>query len=102
MGLYHVQQIEILDLTFLCCQNTKWNSLFQVTPVPPDFVSHAKAATQEDYPFKSSGFASTVGSIASQSLQVILYVFIYFLLLPFCSRWGGYRNVRHLPFFVIK
>ncbi|XP_064120499.1 protein PRRC1-like isoform X2 [Macrobrachium nipponense] len=42
----------------------------QVTPVPPDFVSLARAATPADYPFKSTGFATTVGSIASQNLQV--------------------------------
>lgn len=42
----------------------------QVTPVPPDFVNQARTATPEDYPFKESGFAVTVGQIASQNLQV--------------------------------
>lgn len=42
----------------------------QVTPVPPDFVTQARAATKDDYPFKTSGFAATVGHIASQALQI--------------------------------
>ncbi|XP_068229860.1 protein PRRC1-A-like [Palaemon carinicauda] len=42
----------------------------QVTPVPPDFVSQARTSTQDDYPFKNTGFATTVGNIASQCLQV--------------------------------
>lgn len=42
----------------------------QVTPIPPDFITQARNATPEDYPFKDSGFAVTVGQIASQSLQV--------------------------------
>ncbi|KAG0720518.1 Protein PRRC1 [Chionoecetes opilio] len=42
----------------------------QVTPIPPDFVNQARTATPEDYPLKESGFAVTVGQIASQNLQV--------------------------------
>ncbi|XP_063876078.1 protein PRRC1-like isoform X3 [Scylla paramamosain] len=42
----------------------------QVTPVPPDFVNQARIATPEDYPLKESGFAVTIGQIASQNLQV--------------------------------
>ncbi|XP_045130347.1 protein PRRC1-like isoform X1 [Portunus trituberculatus] len=42
----------------------------QVTPVPPDFVNQARTATPEDYPLKESGFAITIGQIASQNLQV--------------------------------
>lgn len=57
------------------------NSLFtfvhqQVTPVPPDFVRQARSATPEDYPYKDSGFAVTIGQIASQSLQVMLHSFL--------------------------
>ncbi|XP_042242288.1 protein PRRC1-like isoform X2 [Homarus americanus] len=42
----------------------------QVTPIPPDFVTQAKNSTPDDYPYKSSGFAATVGQIASQNLEV--------------------------------
>lgn len=42
----------------------------QVTPVPPNFVTQARDSTPDDYPYRNSGFATTVGQIASQNLQV--------------------------------
>lgn len=42
----------------------------QVTPIPPNFVTQARDSTPDDYPYRNSGFATTVGQIASQNLQV--------------------------------
>ncbi|XP_076044990.1 protein PRRC1-like [Oratosquilla oratoria] len=42
----------------------------QVTPIPAEYVTQARASTPEDYPLKSSGFATTIGEVASQVLQV--------------------------------
>lgn len=42
----------------------------QVTPIPPGFVEQARAATADDYPYKNTGFSTTIGQIASQNLQV--------------------------------
>jgi len=42
----------------------------QVTPIPPDYVSQARGQTPVDYPLKATGFAVTIGQIASQHLQV--------------------------------
>ncbi|XP_047498698.1 protein PRRC1-like [Penaeus chinensis] len=42
----------------------------QVTPIPPGFVEQARATTANDYPYKNTGFSTTIGQIASQNLQV--------------------------------
>ncbi|KAK7080326.1 Protein prrc1 [Halocaridina rubra] len=42
----------------------------QVTPIPPEFVAKARTSTPDDYPLKDSGYAITVGQIASEALQI--------------------------------
>ena len=38
--------------------------------MPSEYVMEAKQMTPSDYPLASTGFATTVGQIASQKLQV--------------------------------
>lgn len=51
-------------------QALELSSFTQGTPVPAPIVALAREATPEDYPHKASGFATTVGSLMGQNLQV--------------------------------
>lgn len=42
----------------------------QMTPIPTSIVAALKADTPDDYQFKESGFAMTVGQIMANNLQV--------------------------------
>ncbi|XP_033229439.1 protein PRRC1-like [Belonocnema kinseyi] len=50
--------------------NVSLQTFTQMTPVPSQIVTLAEQATPENYPFKSSGLAVTIGNLMANNLQV--------------------------------
>ena len=65
-----------LDLILLNDQknNVSLQTFTQMTPVPSQIVTLAEQATPQDYPFRLSGLAVTVGSLMANNLQVYLLI----------------------------